>query len=263
MEATPHTETKPRSSFVWYELMTSDLDGALAFYKDVVGWELKDSGMPGMRYFMFGKDGKDVGGISSMGPDTPTKWMGHLFTTDVDAATAAVVAAGGHVSRQPTDIPGVGRFSAVSDPQGAPYFLFQPNPTERQPAQLGPTDIGSVSWRELVTTDWEKAWEFYSTHYGWTKQTAIEMGPMGTYQTFMLDDLAGGGMMNLFPAADGTPPPPEWNFYFTVDAIHAAATRVTHAGGTVLQPPMQVPGGSWVMRGADPQGGRFALTAAH
>jgi predicted enzyme related to lactoylglutathione lyase len=49
--------------FIWYELVTNDMDKAVDFYKKVVGWDIKDSGMPGMRYMLFGKDGKDVGGM--------------------------------------------------------------------------------------------------------------------------------------------------------------------------------------------------------
>ena len=49
------------SGFVWYELMTTgDLDAAVAFYGKVVGWDVRDSGMPGMRYMLFGKDGKST-----------------------------------------------------------------------------------------------------------------------------------------------------------------------------------------------------------
>ncbi len=64
-----------KSGFVWYELATNDLDEAVKFYGKVVGWEIRDSGMPGMQYMIFGKDGKDVGGMmswQSMGQQKPT-----------------------------------------------------------------------------------------------------------------------------------------------------------------------------------------------
>ena len=254
-----------KSGFVWYELMTNDLDQAMAFYKAVVGWEVRDSGMPGPRYMVFGKGGTDVGGMmswSSMGTEKPTKWMGHIHTTDVDEETAAVVADGGKQFRPPTDIPGVGRFSVVADPQGAEYLLFQPNQTEA-PVRLGFMEVGAVGWRELATTDWQKAWDFYSGHYGWTKEVAVEMGPMGTYQTFALEDTtARGGMMNLHAGMADKGPGPAWLFYFTVDDIQAAAERVKGNGGEVTHGPAQVPGGGWILQGKDSQGGAFALTAA-
>ncbi len=72
------------TGFIWYELMTDDLDQAIEFYSKVVGWEVRDSGMPGMRYLLFGKDGKDVGGMMSslaMSGSKPTKWLGHIATS--------------------------------------------------------------------------------------------------------------------------------------------------------------------------------------
>ncbi len=253
------------TGFIWYELMTDDLDQAIEFYSKVVGWEVRDSGMPGMRYLLFGKDGKDVGGMMSslaMSGSKPTKWLGHVATSDVDAETAAVQADGGKAFRPPQDIPGVGRFSVVADPQGVEYLLFQPNPTEA-PARLRPTEPGAVGWHELLATDWEKAWNFYSGHYGWTKDMAVDMGAMGTYQTFTMGPDSGGGMMTFPPDPAGKLLGPAWLFYFTVEDIQAAAGRVTASGGTLINGPMQVPGGSWILQGVDSQGGSFALTASH
>jgi predicted enzyme related to lactoylglutathione lyase len=34
--------------FVWYELMTTDMEAAKAFYAKVVGWGTQDVSMPGM-----------------------------------------------------------------------------------------------------------------------------------------------------------------------------------------------------------------------
>lgn len=176
------TGSKP-SGFIWYDLMTRDLDKAAAFYRDVVGWEIRDSGMPGMRYMLFGRDGKDVGGMVAL-PQAgqyaqQPRWAGHLVTPDVDGETAAVAADGGRVCRPPQDIPGVGRYSVVADPQGAEFLLFQPLPTQAPRLHLLPGEPGGVGWRELTTTDWEQAWSFYSKHFGWTKDVSIDMGPMG------------------------------------------------------------------------------------
>ena len=250
------------SGFVWYELMTSgDLDAAAAFYGKVVGWDVRDSGMPGIKYMIFGKDGKDVGGMmswSSMSMTEPTAWKGHIYTADVDAETKAVVADGGTEHRAPTDIPGVGRFSAVGDPQGAEYLLFQPNQAYAPP-RLWVHALCCFGWHELITSDWEKAWEFYSKHYGWEKDFAMPMGDLGTYQTFRAG--AGryvGAMMNTPPfMPDKTP---KWTFYFTVADADAAAELIKANGGTVVQGPMDVPGGSRIVQAIDPQGGFFAVT---
>ena len=179
----------------------------------------------------------------------------------MDAETAAIVADGGQQLRPPQAIPGVGRFSAVSDPQGAEYLLFEPGQGQ-MPTRLEQNEVGAVGWHELATTDWERAWEFYSTHYGWTKNMAVDMGPMGTYQTFMLDGMQGGGMMSIPAELAAKRGEPAWLFYFTVDDIKAAAERVTENGGSITHGPAQVPGGAWILQGIDSEGGGFAVTAA-
>ena len=85
--------------FIWYELVTNDMDKAVNFYKKVVGWDIKDSGMPGMKYMLFGKDGKDVGGMMTWAgagaPELPAQWMGHIHTAKLDEELKAVTADGG------------------------------------------------------------------------------------------------------------------------------------------------------------------------
>jgi hypothetical protein len=253
-----------KSRFVWYELMTSgDLDAAVAFYKLVVGWDIRDSGMPGMQYLLFGKDGKDVGGMMSWKslhmPQMPTEWLAHIGTSDVDAEVAAVVKDGGTPVQAPRDIPNVGRFAVVTDPQGAKYLLFQPSGADAPPRLLQ-NEVGNVGWNELCTTDWEKAWEFYSGHYGWEKDFAMDMKELGIYQTFRIDtDRYTGAMMNLPPFAKDAKP--GWLFYFQVPDVDAGAKLIVDNGGTVTHGPVDVPGGSRIVQGVDPQGGRFALVS--
>jgi len=66
-----------------------------------------------------------------------------------------------------------------------------------------------------------------------------------------------GGMMNKVPHI----PVSTWTFYFHVDSINAAIQRVTAGGGKVLNGPMQVPGGAWIIQGQDPQGAMFSLVS--
>jgi predicted enzyme related to lactoylglutathione lyase len=65
-------------------------------------------------------------------------------------------------------------------------------------------------------------------------------------------------MMTKMPEA----PRPFWLYYFNVDAIDAATTRVTDAGGKIINGPMAVPGDQWIVHGLDPQGAMFGLLAA-
>ena len=165
----------------------------------------------------------------------------------------SVAKAGGKVYREPADIPSVGRFSVVADPQGAMFMLFSPQ-GEAQP-KVPPMTEGHVGWRELYTTDWKSAFDFYSGKFGWQKGEAMDMGPMGVYQLFTVDGEQTGGMMNK-PAEI---PHAMWLYYFNVGDIDAAAGRVRDGGGQVLNGPMEVPGGSWIVQCTDPQGAMFAL----
>ncbi len=251
----------PASKFVWYELMTSDLAAAEKFYKEVVGWKMEDSAIPGMKYTHLMAGNTSVGGMMTLPDDAkkmgaPPAWMGYVGVADVDASAAAIKAAGGAVHKAPEDIPGVGRFAVVADPQGASFMLFKGNMDEAPPAPPAATP-GTVGWHELHAADGAKAWDFYASQFGWTKDTAMDMGPMGVYQLFAAGGEAMGGMMTKMPAQ----PVPAWLYYFNTDAIDAAAKRVTDGGGQVVNGPMEVPGGSWIINAIDPQGAMFALVA--
>src|SRR5437764_2099438 len=120
--------TKP-CSFVWYDLMTSDTDAAQRFYKNVVGWDMKDSGMPGMSYTIISMGPTMVGGLMAVPEEARAmgarpSWLGYIGVDDVDAYAGRVTDAGGSVRKPPEDIPGVGRFAVVADPHGAGFLLF-------------------------------------------------------------------------------------------------------------------------------------------
>jgi predicted enzyme related to lactoylglutathione lyase len=240
--------------FVWYDLMTQDAAAVRDFYTAVVGWQAADAGMPGIDYTLLRVGERPVAGLAEMpqGLNVPVRWMGYILASDVDGMAERVKQAGGHVHRAPDDIPGVGRFAVVSDPQGAAFMLFRGDGTA--PPDLAPFTPGAIGWHELHTHDWETAFPFYEDLFGWTKSQTVDLGPMGAYQTFSLGDAWMGGMMNN-PQA----PTPFWLYYFIVEDIDAAVTRVADAGGALLRPPHQVPGGSWIVQATDPQGTMFAL----
>lgn len=254
-----------QGSFVWYELMTTDMAAAAKFYGDVVGWQCKDSGMQGMSYSLFNIPGYDMGtaGLMELTPEMragqiPPNWTGYVAVDDVDAKAGEFAAEGGTVHMAPHDIPGIGRFAVVADPHGAVICLFKPNmpdgPLPPEPAANAP---GTFGWRELMAGNGEEAFAFYAKMFGWQKDTAVDMGPMGVYQLFGQGGPAIGGMMTK-PA---DVPMPFWGYYINVEAIDAAAERVKAAGGQVINGPMEVPGPAWIIQCLDPQGAYFALVA--
>ncbi|MBV9522505.1 MAG: VOC family protein, partial [Alphaproteobacteria bacterium] len=160
----------------------------------------------------------------------------------------------GAVHVAPRDIPQVGRFAVVADPQKAVFALFKEanRCDEAPPAQDAP---GRVGWNELHAADGGKAFAFYGEMFGWRKADAIDMGAMGTYQIFAAGDQPLGGMFTKPPME----PVPYWLYYVNVPDIDAAVPRVTSGGGQVLNGPMEVPGGSWIVQARDPQGAMFAI----
>lgn len=250
------------SKFIWYELLTTDVAGGEAFYKNVVGWKAAPFGDGGMNYTVFSAGERGVAGMMALPEEakamgTPPCWMGYIHVDDVDAASASVKAAGGAVHREPTDIPDVGRFSVVADPYGAAFMLMKPSGPDQPPAD--PMTLGHVGWTELYAGDREKAFDFYAGQFGWTKVREFDMGEMGIYLIFGAGEGPGAGGIMTKPAHM---PVSFWQFYFTVDDIQSATSRITDNGGTITFGPMEVPDGSWVVNAQDPQGAHFALVAA-
>lgn len=252
----------PNGRFVWYELMTTDLTAARAFYSQVVGWQPTEFQMPDKPYWMFSAGETPVAGLMDQPEDAqkmgaPPSWIGYVAVADADAVAAKVTASGGTVHVPPTDIPGVGRFSVVADPQGATLSLLKSaNPDQDQPPQAD--QPGRVGWHELYAGDQASVFDFYAGLFGWEKKDAMDMGEMGVYQMFGTADVTLGGMMTKPP----TVPMPYWNYYFNVGNIDEAAERVNAAGGQIVHGPEEVPGGSFILMCTDPQGASFSLVGS-
>lgn len=251
-----------QAKFVWYELMTSDTQAAAAFYSKVVGWDSKEAGVPDHPYTIFSAGPRMIAGLMAISDEARAAgarsgWIGYIGVDDVDGYVARVVAQGGKLHRAAEDIPGIGRFAVVADPHGAAFVLFH-GIGEAPPAGTDPGPIGAIGWHELHAGDGASAFDFYSGLFGWTKAEAMDMGALGIYQLFAAGNGAIGGMMTKTPET----PAPFWLYYFNVDAINAAISRVNAAGGKVVMGPHQVPGEMWIVQCLDPQGAFFALLSS-
>jgi predicted enzyme related to lactoylglutathione lyase len=250
----------PKGKFGWYELMTSDPKAAGKFYSDVVGWTTHEMPSPdGSSYTTFNIGEVGMAGMLSI--PGHTAWIGYISVADVDAHIEKIVEAGGKLWRPATDIPGMLRFAVMSDPQGAAIVVFTPNPAMPSPQRPQPPALGSISWHELYTTDLDAGFDFYQKMFGWTKLSDMDMGPMGLYRLFDEGDhkpMGDGGMMLKGPHM----PVASWGFYLQVDAISAAIKRIEAGGGKVVNGPMQVPGGGWIVQGQDPLGAMFSLVSS-
>ncbi|MEO7242151.1 MAG: VOC family protein [Variovorax sp.] len=255
-----------QGKFVWYDVMTSDMKAAEAFYCKVVGWEAKGNDVNEQPYVVFQAGAAMIGGLMPI-PDAAradgarSMWSGYIGVDDVDAYAKKVVAAGGAIHRQPSDIPNVGRFAVAADPTGAMFILFRGS-SDEAPTRAAPGTPGHVGWHELHAGDGEKAFAFYANLFGWTKTEFMDMsgmeGATGVYQMFATGGKdTVGAVMTKMPDT----PMPHWLYYFNVEAIDAAADRVKGGGGKVVMGPHEVPGPMWIVQCLDPQGAMFALVA--
>ena len=113
---------KEHGVFSWNELMTTDMPAAKKFYREALGWELQDLNNPGMAYTIAKKGDREVAGIMAMPKDVQGMlpgWGSYVTVDDVDARVARVESLGGKLCVAPQDIPNVGRFAVIADPQGA------------------------------------------------------------------------------------------------------------------------------------------------
>ena len=113
---------KRHGAFSWCELMTADIEAAKAFYSKLFGWSTDDMQVEGMTYTVIKAGDKEIGGMMPTPPEAqgiPPMWGAYVTVDDVDATAQTAEALGGRLLVPPTDIPGVGRFCVIQDPQGA------------------------------------------------------------------------------------------------------------------------------------------------
>lgn len=243
--------------FTWYELTTTDVEAAKAFYGKVVGWGAREA-MPGSCYTLFTAADVSTGGLIDLPQDAKAQgvrpqWVGYVSVDNVDAAVHRIKELDGTVYVPPRDIADVSRFSVVADPQMATFILVKwRDPGRQLPIQS--RALGHVGWHELLTTDWERAFAFYREIFGWQKAVA-DVTPTSKYLQFAASGQTIGGMSNK----PTTAPVAFWLYYFNVPDIGVALDRVRRERGEILEGPSDIPGGGRVARCADPQGAVFAL----
>ena len=248
-----------QGDFIWYELMSTDVDKAQAFYSIVLDWEIVNSEMPDMDYRLAFAGESPIGGLMRLPQEAIEAggkpiWAGYIAVDDVDASIVTIMEAGGQVLMPATEIPEVGRIAMVTDPDGIPFYIMR-GATDEPSDAYEPNKIGHCGWNELAAKDMSSAMAFYSTQFNWTMGFEMDMGPMGTYRFIERDGQGFGGIMQASEGAG----PALWSFYFRVRDIEEAAEKVKSQGGKVLHGPAEVPGGDYIINGLDPQGVLFSL----
>lgn len=255
MQETP--EYKP-GTFCWVELGTTDSAAAKNFYTQLFDWNYEDHSMgPDGVYTMLKLDGKDVGALYELNAamreqGIPPHWLSYVSVANADESAEKAKAEGATILQGPFDVMTVGRMAVVQDPTGAVFALWQAGDNKGAGIYNVPN---SFTWNELGTNDTEKAGEFYSNVFGWSKESFS--GSPIEYTMFKNGDRGAGGMYKITPEMG--PLPPHWLVYFAVDDCDAKTEKAKELGGSVMKPPDDIPrvGRFAILR--DPQGAAFAV----
>ena len=246
--------------FIWYELVTPDVDAAKKFYPRFTGWGIQPFDKD---YTMFTSGGVPIAGVLQLtdamrGDGIPPNWMPYVESSNVDETIARATSLGGRLRHGPEDVPNTGRIAVLQDPQGAAFGIYTPN--NPGGAWDGTAVVGRPSWHELMTTDDRAAFEFYRALFGWDKNGEMDMGGGQMYAMYGHGEKMYGGMFTMTSEMAGMHP--FWLVYIHVKDVAKAVTTATKAGATVHRPQMDIPGGSIAILG-DPQGAGYAVHHAN
>ena len=239
----------------WVDLSTPDTEASVSFYSELLGWEVSTMASPMGDYFVASVGGREVGGMMEHPPELrggPARWTVFFLVDDLEEVVSRVSAAGGRVVQPSFAIPGGAHVAVVSDASGAMFALITGGP---EPGAYLSTDIGAVSWLELMTRSPAAAEQFYNAVFGWTAASADVGGVV--YTTF---EIAGQGAAGMIATPPTVPPdaPDSWSVYFNVADCVAAQERASALGGEVLLPATPTPMGPFAVL-ADPQGAVFQV----
>jgi predicted enzyme related to lactoylglutathione lyase len=244
---------------VWRSLRTTDARAAVAFYREVIGWEVKY----GDEFWTLSSVRGPLGGISQISQDDIKKgvaphWVPAVAVADVDAAAKKVLEADGKVFVGPKLGSNGIRFAVVGDPSGSVIDLLPISPGA---ALHDSTELGDF-FRVLLTTgdDGAKVQSFLERVFDWQVLTVRASDPAwlpGRYVT-MAREGTEVASVRFVPGEERS----WWLFHVEVPDLDAAVARATEAGGSVWFGPAQMPDGGRIVELVDPQGARFGLHEA-
>jgi uncharacterized protein len=236
-------------TFIWHENNSTDVGKAKSFYTELLGWDTE--AWPGEQEYTIIKVGdKGHGGIATAQGGAPAHWMGNVFVEDVDEVARRTEGAGGTVMFGPEDIPEVGRFALISDPQGATVSAFSPRP--QGDGELGE---GVFVWDELHTSDPAAARSFYGEVLGWSAREE----DMGGFTYTIFQNRGGTDVAGCMQLMEGMQAPPHWLVYIGTDDVDAKTARAKELGATIHVEPTDIPNVGRFSVLQDPAGAAFGL----
>jgi predicted enzyme related to lactoylglutathione lyase len=229
--------------FVWYDLLTPDPDASKKFLSELLGVEAK----PSEEYSELSVNGVFFGGLMKK-PESA--WLGYVQVEDLARSTTKAEELGARAIMSGLEIPDVGSFSFLQDPQGAMLYLFQSSKPLPEPPS--PLPQGLPCWAELHTTDPAASKQFYGQLFGWTANEVAMEGFQYTMLRLGDKDVAG-----MTPAQQRS----GWLFYFLVADADEFADQAVKLGAKLVAGPNGIPGMGRMAVLAEPGGAMFALWA--
>jgi predicted enzyme related to lactoylglutathione lyase len=250
--------------FCWVSLATTDVEGARAFYGDLLGVDWEPAPGPPEEtggYGFFVKGGKQVAG---MGPTQqegqPSAWSSYIKVEDADATAEKVKESGGQVLFGPADLPNEsGRVAMLQDPTGAFVWI---NQQQKHPGAQLVNEPGTWNWNNLMTRDMDAAKDFYRNVFGWTA-THNEQAPDFVWMWQVDGQRWPEGLAGLMEIGGDLPAemPAHWQVYLMVDGVDDTVAKAEGAGGRLAWGPIDIPVGRIAVV-VDPQGAPFSIIEA-
>ena len=236
--------------FVWYDLMTTDRDGATNFYSKLFDWTVKEQNMgPEIGTYVMLQSGDDgIGGMVPLKPEDqiPSHWIAYIAVDDVDKTCERAKELGGGVPVEPFEIPNVGRMAVIRDSTGAHFSPFK---DAKANYDLPDPRPGLIAWNELMSSDVEKANAFYTDLIGWNLGS-VDNGEKGIYWMYRRGDRNAAGAVQM---PDTMQVPSYWLPYINVANVLDTVSKAQALGAQIYLPPTKM---------GDPANVHFAVLAS-
>lgn len=248
--------------FAWVDLVTTDPDAAIKFYTQTFGWTTREVSGGQHRYTVLLNQDQPVAGVAYRKADASrpaasgARWVGSISVPDIQAATAAVTAAGGRVLVAPRQITGRGWQAVVIDPEGAVFGLIVP---EQGRDAGNRAKENNWTWVQLFSGKPAEAVAFYRQALGYQVAEDTRSARPDDY-LLSRDGVACAGLTPLPEKSGGQA---GWLGYIQVADVTATLKAAEARGGRVLLPLQEVAGALEIAIITDPLGGAIGLVGRH
>jgi len=235
----------------WIDLGARDVDAALTFYAEVVGWEAGErSGPEYGGYAMWFRDGIPAAGIGPLRESDSPAWTIYLATTDIDATLETVTRNGGRTLTPAMVIGPLGRMAVVTDPTGAVFGFWE---ARDFPGFTRYGEPGHVDWCIARSTDPSTTTAFMRALFDYVehRDDTVDEG----YVELRID---GSPALGVAATQDADS---SWMAYFAVENADAAVARALAAGGSITRPAESTPYGR-IATITDPEGATFSVISS-